>query len=190
MSIDGLGWVHTVFAAVALAAGAAVVLLPKGTRWHRTLGHLYVTSMVGLLASAFFIYDLTGGFGVFHVAAVVAAVTLGVGIFYVLARRPRRSWMEGHAIWMSWSYIGLLCAFTAESLTRFALPLLAPYLSDAGLWPAFWTLVAVASGGTAALGALVLKKRLPGTVQGTPRAIREERRSLRELERNPDGGGA
>jgi len=58
-----LGWVHLTFGAVALLAGTAVVLLRKGTRWHRTMGHVYLTNMVALNVSALFIYRLFGRFG-------------------------------------------------------------------------------------------------------------------------------
>jgi hypothetical protein len=78
--------------------------------------------MVGVIVTAFSIYDLTGKFGPFHVAASLSAVTLSAGLYHVLARRPQYNWIVWHAEWMSWSYIGLIAALTAESLTRFVMP--------------------------------------------------------------------
>ncbi len=75
-----LGTVDFVFAWVAMAAGAWVLLLPEGTRWHRTLGHLYVGEMVGLDVTALFLYRMTGRFGPFHVFAVIALITLGFAL--------------------------------------------------------------------------------------------------------------
>ena len=62
--------VHMTFSLI--GAGAVVLTNSKGTRWHRTFGHVYATSMVGLIVTAFSIYNLTGNFGPFHVAAAVS----------------------------------------------------------------------------------------------------------------------
>jgi uncharacterized membrane protein len=43
-----LGMIHMIFGIVALVAGTAVVLTRKGTRAHRSLGHVYLTSMIRL----------------------------------------------------------------------------------------------------------------------------------------------
>lgn len=186
--MDAVGLVHTVFAVIALVAGGGVCLLSKGTRWHRTLGHVYAVSMIGLLATAFFIYDLFGGFGPFHFAAVVSAVTLALGLATVLSRRPAGTWMEHHATWMSWSYVGLLTAFGAETLTRVVLPILAPALPGWS-WPLFWGLVAAGSFAAAGAGWWVIRTRLPGALRRTPHTMRAERRRL-ELESPGRGMGA
>ena len=55
-----LGWIHTIFGLVALLAGSAVLATRKGTRGHRTLGYLYLTSMLGLNGTALCIYNLFG----------------------------------------------------------------------------------------------------------------------------------
>jgi len=175
-----LGVVHTVFSFLAILFGALVVLLDKGTRWHRTWGHLYAVCMMGLAVTALFIYRLTGSFGPFHIFALVALVTLGLGMGTVLLRRPRGSWMEAHATWMSWSYVGLLAAFAAESLTRFVMPLVATTLAERGLWGAFWGLVGFASFAVAGIGGQIIKRRLPDALASTPEAMRRERAELRE----------
>ena len=99
--MSSYGMVHLITAFLAIAAGAVVLRLPKGTRWHRTFGHLYAMSMLGVITTSFAIYGLTGSPGPFHFAALVAAVALGGGMITVLFRRPKKGWIEAHAIWMS-----------------------------------------------------------------------------------------
>ncbi len=177
--MNAVGVSHLVFSCVAIVAGAGVCLLPKGTRWHRTLGHVYATSMLGLIVTAFSIYDLFGGFGPFHFAGVVAAVSLAMGLGTALLRRPRQTWLEHHATWMSWSYVGLLAAFAAETLTRLVLPVLAPRMPEA-FWPLFWALVGVGGLAASYIGHRLIKTRLPTAIARTPQALREERRRLAE----------
>lgn len=175
-----IGAVHLVVSLLAVLFGAVVLMLDKGTRWHRTWGHGYVWCMVGVVATSFAMYNLTGRPGPFHVAALVAAVAIGGGLYTVLRRRPKKQWIEAHATWMAWSYVGLCAALVAESLSRFAMPLAARYLERTALWPAFWMFVAVGSFATIAVGARLIKTRLPATVKATPQAIRLEREDLRE----------
>ncbi len=184
-----LGWVHFLACLVALAAGAVVILLPKGTRWHRTVGHLYVWSMAVVLVSALSIYDMTGRAGPFHVAAVVGAVTLAAGLYTVLRRRPRKSWMEAHAIWMAWSYIGLCAAAAAESLSRFVMPRIADVLEREALWGAFWASVGLATFIVVGIGWWLVKTRIPDALKRTPQAMRAERAALEALSAD-EGSGA
>ena len=111
--LDAFGAVHAGFGLVALVLGLGVILLEKGTAAHRRAGLLYAAAMLLLNATALAIYDLFGGFGVFHVLALVSLATLAAGIVPVWLRRPRE-WMELHARCMSWSYAGLVAAFFAE----------------------------------------------------------------------------
>jgi uncharacterized membrane protein len=113
-----LGPAHVAFGICALALGLCVLCLRKGTRVHRTLGHLYLASMIGLNATALSIYELFGGFGPFHVLALVSLLTLGCGALPAITQRPRRRWFEAHAYFMSWSYVGLLAATAAEVAVR------------------------------------------------------------------------
>ncbi|MCS6916161.1 MAG: hypothetical protein NZM08_00550, partial [Chitinophagales bacterium] len=48
---------------------------PKGSRLHRRIGRVYAISMLVLLITAFLIYRLFGGWGLFYWLAVLAAVT-------------------------------------------------------------------------------------------------------------------
>jgi uncharacterized membrane protein len=144
-----LGWVHTTFALAALGSGAAVLLRPKGTRRHRQTGWLYVGSMVGLNGTALLIYRLFGGFGPFHVAALLSLATLAGGVLAAVRRRP--GWVERHYWWMAYSYLGLLAATASEAATR--LP-----------GTVFWWAVLLASAVVFAGGAVLIAVRARPTL--------------------------
>jgi len=110
------GLLHLLAAAVALVAGAAVLLGRKGTRRHRRLGVAYVVAMLVLNASALAIYRLSGAFGPFHAAALVSLATVIPGYFTVRAKRP--GWLLRHYLWMTFSYAGLIAAAVSEAATR------------------------------------------------------------------------
>jgi uncharacterized membrane protein len=113
-----VGLVHLVFALCAMLLGLLVVLQRKGTRIHRTIGHLYVSSMLGLNVTALSIYQLFKTFGPFHVLALVSLATLLAGVVPVVTRRPKRAWLDLHANFMAWSYAGLLAAAASELVVR------------------------------------------------------------------------
>ena len=100
----------------------------------------------------------------------------------MLGRRPKKQWIEAHATWMAWSYVGLMAAFVAESLTRFVMPALAQALERNALVPAFWILVAVGSFGTIGVGSRLIRIWVPPAVKSTPQAMRRDRESLRAME--------
>jgi uncharacterized membrane protein len=147
-----LGLTHLAFALSAIAAGGAVVALPKGTPLHRRIGWVYVSCMVGLNATALMIYRLFGGFGPFHVAALLSLATIVAGVFAVLRRRPKRNWLDHHAYWMSWSYVGLLAAAASEVTTR---------VPDTP----FWWMVFAATFVVIGAGMWVINSRVPGILE-------------------------
>lgn len=110
--------VHISSAIAALAFGAVVLVLRKGTRIHKMLGYAYAGSMLGVDLSAFLIYRLFGHFGAFHIAAVFSLLTIIAGVLPVLWRRPLTNYRELHYQFMSWSYVGLVAAAFAEVATR------------------------------------------------------------------------
>jgi uncharacterized membrane protein len=116
--LDPFGLVHALLGVAALILGLAVLLRRKGTPVHRIIGRAYVLSMLLLNTTALMIYDLYGRFGSFHVAAVISLATVGAGFVPVYLRRPRRAWMQLHATFMCWSYVGLLAAFVSEVAVR------------------------------------------------------------------------
>jgi uncharacterized membrane protein len=112
------GALHVALALVALVSGLVMLVMRKGTLRHRQIGWVYAVSMLGLNVTALLIYRLFGRFGPFHIAALLSLVTIIAGLVTVVLRRPRRNWLEHHAYWMSWSYVGLCAAAVSEVATR------------------------------------------------------------------------
>jgi len=152
-----LGLTHMIFGIVALLAGTAVVLLRKGTRWHRTLGHVYLTSMISLNVTALFIYRLFGHFGPFHWLALNSLLTLIAGMVPVFTRRPKGLWLEHHAIFINVSFIGLVAAISAEITSRIS-----------GSEEAFGPVVGITSALVIVIGMALLFRNLPKSIRRTP----------------------
>jgi uncharacterized membrane protein len=152
-----LGWIHTIFGIVALLASTAVVLVHKGTRWHCTLGHVYLTAMVSLNTTGLFIYNLYGHFGPFHWLALSSLVTLVAGVVPVFTHRPKGGWLMRHAIFINISQIGLLAATAAEIISRI---------------PGTEEIFGLVVGGTSVVvigtGAILLHLNLPRSLRRTP----------------------
>ena len=117
--MDWIGSIHLWTAIAAMTSGSVVVFTRKGTRWHRRCGWIYVAGMAGVIVTAFLIYDLFGGFGPFHVAAIVAFVSIVIGMVPARRRAPKGRWVEQHAYWMCGSFVGLMAAATSEISTRY-----------------------------------------------------------------------
>lgn len=146
MHMDWLGLSHFVTALTAMFAGAVVVMRPKGTRFHKWCGRVYLATMLVVNISALSIYDLFDGFGPFHVAAIISLTSVLLGVYSAWTRH--KNWMVAHAYWMSWSYVGLLAAAVSETATRYL------YL------PFGWT-VAAATFLVVGAGAMIINRRLP-----------------------------
>lgn len=159
-----IGMIHFTLSLCALASGGGVLLRDKGTRLHRWLGYTYAVSIVGVVTTSFMLFNLTGGMNVLHWAAIVSAFTLSAGLLSMWFRRPRASWLQHHATWMAWSYLGLVGAFVAEMLTRVAMPLLLDTLEQQQLVGAFWMLVAVATAATVGVGSRIIKRLVPQAI--------------------------
>ena len=112
------GLIHFIAAAIALITGTAVLLLKKGSDLHIKIGYTYIASMLGVNITAFMIYRLFGGFGVFHFAALVSLLTVLGGAIPAVFRIPENNWYDLHFSLMYWSVMGLYGAFAAEVLTR------------------------------------------------------------------------
>ena len=115
---DSIGLVHLLSAIVALITGTSVLAIKKGTRTHIRIGYIYAISMLILNITAFMIYRLFDGFGIFHIAALVSLLTLLGGMIPVFLRKPESSWLILHFSFMYWSVMGLYAAFASEVLTR------------------------------------------------------------------------
>jgi len=102
--------IHTVASIIALIAGALIFFTPKGTTQHKKIGYIYSVNMIILLITSFGLFSLFGKFGVYHVLTVVSFVALAIALYYPMAGRSRKNWVEHHLLWMSYSYIGLVIA--------------------------------------------------------------------------------
>ncbi|MCW1970955.1 MAG: DUF2306 domain-containing protein [Anaerolineae bacterium] len=146
-----LGLFHTAMGVIALISGLLVYLKPQGTATHRRIGYVYVLSMVLLNVTALMIYRLFGGFGPFHVLAIISLITLLRGIVPAYRKRPAGQWLTQHYLGMSWSYVGLWAATAAEIASR------GPWVTGRG--PAFGISVFVASAVIIAIGAIVINRK-------------------------------
>jgi uncharacterized membrane protein len=155
--VNPLGAFHFLSAIVALLAGAIVLLRRKGTRFHRRAGWTYAIAMLLVNVSAMMIYRLTGSFGPFHIAALVSLATLVAGIVTARLRRREPRMVEAHYFLMGFSYVGLLAAAAAETITRVE-----------GL--SFWGGVIGATIAVNGVGALVVFGRAPATLAPFRRA--------------------
>ena len=142
-----IGGVHTLAAVLALIFGTFVLAAEKGTQNHVRAGYAYCASMIVMLVTAFFIFQLFGSFGLFHWLAVVSTVTLIGGMVPILVQGRTRLAINFHIGFMYWSVIGLYCAFAAETLVRLQLV------------PFFW-MVGVASGLVGGIGSLFYRRYL------------------------------
>ncbi|MEL7835167.1 DUF2306 domain-containing protein [Fodinibius sp. N2] len=111
------GAIHLASSIIALITGTLILAMRKGTAIHKKVGYLYVTAMTIVVATAFLIYRLFNGFGIFHIAAIVSGLTLAGGMIPVVLKKPD-SWAPLHFSFMYWSVMGLYAAFVAEVLVR------------------------------------------------------------------------
>lgn len=112
------GQIHLYAAITALIAGTFVLFTRKGTRNHKRIGYLYTMAMIILLVTAFMLYSLFGGWGIFHWAAVISSATLAAGMMPIMTRKPEKFYLALHLGFMYWSVMGLYAAFFAETLVR------------------------------------------------------------------------
>lgn len=115
---SSLGWLHLATALIAMIAGAYVLVKPKGTKRHKTIGYIYVFSMILVCGSALCIYNLTGKFGIFHILALVGFATLIAGMIPLLLKSLKRDYKVFHLWFMYYSVLGLYAAFASELSVR------------------------------------------------------------------------
>ncbi len=112
------GLIHFIASIMALLLGTLVLFLPKGTLTHKIIGRFYGLTMLVVLTTAFMTYQLFGGWGIFHWAAVISSLTLFCGLVPILTRSPSNNYLSLHFIFMYWSVIGVYGAFVSETLVR------------------------------------------------------------------------
>lgn len=143
-----IGLIHLIFAMSAMITGTIVVINTKGTALHKKIGYVYAVSMLMMNLTAFGIYQLFGGFGVFHVLALVSLFALFGGMYPALYRHKVKDWYIQHVRVMGWSVVGLYAAFAAEVGVRFFDPRY------------FGMIVGIVSGIIVFIGAITIKKRV------------------------------
>lgn len=114
---DWVGGLHLLASIIALITGTMILALQKGTDEHIKIGYIYAGSMTVVVITAFMIYRLFGGWGIFHWAALVSGITLAGGMIPAILRKPE-NWVIAHFSFMYWSVLGLYAAFLSEVLTR------------------------------------------------------------------------
>jgi uncharacterized membrane protein len=115
---DTYGLIHLISSIVTLITGTLVLIMKKGTIRHKRIGYVYVISMVFLLLTAFMIYRLFDGWGIFHYTTIASLVTISLGMIPIWTKKPAKKWKYMHFSFMYWSVIGLYSAFVAEVITR------------------------------------------------------------------------
>lgn len=115
---DTIGGVHLITALLSFVLGTMVLVTKKGTGFHKKTGYAYVIAMLLVNITAFMIYRLFGGFGLFHIAAIVSLASIILGMIPILRKKKKKDWRVHHFSWMYWSVIGLYAAFASEVLTR------------------------------------------------------------------------
>ena len=115
---DIYGLIHLIASVVALISGTLVLTMKKGTIRHKQIGYVYVVNMGILIGTAFMIYRLFNGWGIFHYTTIVSLLTIGLGMIPIWTKKPIGKWKYMHFSFMYWSVIGLYAAFASEVLTR------------------------------------------------------------------------
>jgi len=115
---DTTGLIHLIASCLALISGTMILGFKKGTALHKKIGYVYVVSMGVLIITAFMIFRLFGGWGIFHYTTLVSLVTILLGMVPIWTKRPINKWQNLHFSFMYWSVMGLYAAFVAEILTR------------------------------------------------------------------------
>jgi hypothetical protein len=115
---DVYGLAHLIAAILALLTGTMVLVMKKGTVKHKRIGYAYFVSMLILIVTAFMIFRLFGGWGIFHYSTLVSIATLLLGMVPIWIKKPTGRWQYLHFSFMYWSVIGLYAAFAAETLVR------------------------------------------------------------------------
>ena len=164
------GLIHLLAALLDVVLGARILFMRKATRWHRRLGYVFVTAMLVTDITALTLFGLNGRFNLLHGFAIVSLVSLALGMYCVLARRPDPHWFDWHLNFMTWSYIGLIAALVSETATRIGIPLLRAQGLSPQLW--FWIVLGLATALVMGVGGWLLARQMPALEKYRPRARR------------------
>ena len=92
---------HALIALFAIVLGGAQFLMTKGTMAHRWLGRIWVSAMLYVAISSFFIHELQvwGDFSPIHLLSIWTLFSLGYAIHLVRTKRIKQ-----HQRWMTSLY--------------------------------------------------------------------------------------
>ncbi|AXQ27970.1 DUF2306 domain-containing protein [Solimonas sp. K1W22B-7] len=97
------GIIHLATVVPALGIGAAMLLQPKGTAWHKRWGRAWVLLMVVADLSSFWLRR--DGYSWIHVLAIVNLASIAAGVAFIRARRR-----VAHAAFVIGAYSGAVAA--------------------------------------------------------------------------------
>ncbi|PIB35922.1 hypothetical protein BFP72_11220 [Reichenbachiella sp. 5M10] len=124
--LDLSNWIHSSVGAlhfyssiIGLLTGAFLLLAPKGTRLHKTIGYLFSVSLLLVNLSALSIYDFNDGHpSVFHLLIPVSLFFLCYGLWPAFAKKRKPNWLKQHIIGMNGAALGLWAAGATEFFVR------------------------------------------------------------------------
>src|SRR3990170_4859997 len=104
---------HAYAALAAFALGIVQLAAPKGTIPHRALGYLWVSLMLGVAVSAFWIHEirLWGPWSPIHLLAIYTLAMLPIGLYFARGHNVR-----GHQRTMLGLFFGALIIAGAFTL--------------------------------------------------------------------------
>ena len=96
--------IHLAAVGPAIVIGVAQVFMTKGTRLHKILGWIWVTAMLAVAVSSFWIMEIRKGAGLslIHLLSVWTLVSLSAGIWFI-----RRGNVRAHKRFMVGTLLGL-----------------------------------------------------------------------------------
>jgi uncharacterized membrane protein len=115
------GAIHATLAMLCIGVGSIQFLRPKRGAGHRARGYFYVYAMLAADGIAMLVYQFTGRFNLFHVAAIVNFVCIVLAIVPLL-RSPRpANWRMSHYYFIAWSYVSPISAAATNIVARLGL---------------------------------------------------------------------
>lgn len=109
--------IHIGAACITLVLAALVLLMPKGTRFHKRTGYVFSMALLALNISAAFLFNLTGRFNFLHVFVWISLGSLMYGIVPAIRRKPAH-WLRMHISGMTGAALGVWAAGFAELTIR------------------------------------------------------------------------
>lgn len=89
---------HTITMLVSFVLCSSIMILPKGTKFHKITGRIFVIIMLLSLISTFFITGLTGSWNFVHVLSLYCLFCIIRAVIAI--RLKRNNWREIHGFYM------------------------------------------------------------------------------------------